>query len=312
MKTSLEDLDLNLLKLLRVVVETRNTSTAAEKLGISQTSVSRGLAKLRETFGDQLFIRKAHGVEPSELAERLAEAAENMLTPFSNVLDSYQRFNPLEYDGKVVIALELSLLETFGRDIYRALSNALPNAYIEMVYWQTGSLQDILERKIDYMVHFSAYPLPQDLYAHHLSSLKVSLVARKNHPVLSQTSDLEAIAHLPLVKLVSEAVNHKHDPFDELYLEKGYTPKIILRTHSIPIAISKLESSDAIKISSSYLMKLSDKLACYPLPQIPAHLREFSISGSYLQSKRGYPLNQFLHQTMQSFFDSVVQPEMNE
>ncbi|MEF1341186.1 LysR family transcriptional regulator, partial [Vibrio rotiferianus] len=103
MDKNLEGLDLNLLRLLKVVVETRNTSVAAEKLGISQTSVSRGMAKLRETFGDQLFIRKAHGVEPSELAEKLAEAAEHMLTPFTQVLEAYQEFNPEEYEGSVVI-----------------------------------------------------------------------------------------------------------------------------------------------------------------------------------------------------------------
>lgn len=312
MKINLEDLDLNLLKLLRVVVETRNTSIAAEKLGISQTSVSRGLAKLRETFGDQLFIRKAHGVEPSELAEKLAEAAENMLTPFANVLDSYQSFNPLEYSGKVVIALELSLLETFGQGIYRALSKALPNASLELIYWQEGSLQNILDRKIDYMVHYSLYSLPQELYAHHLSNINVCFVARKNHPILSQSSDWESIHHLPLIKLIADAVNYKHDPFDELYLEKGYTPNIALTTHSIPIIVDKLENSDAIKISSSFLTTHSDNLACYPLPKMPPHLTTFSVSGSYLQSKRGYPLNQHLHQTMQSFFDNVVQPDMTE
>ncbi|GAM74437.1 transcriptional regulator [Vibrio ishigakensis] len=99
MQKNLDSLDLNLLRLLKVVVETHNTSVTAEVLGISQTSVSRGMAKLRDTFGDQLFIRKAHGVEPSELAEKLAEAAENMLTPFTQVLDAYQDFDPQEYTG---------------------------------------------------------------------------------------------------------------------------------------------------------------------------------------------------------------------
>ena len=65
-----KELDLNLMKVLKAVVEEGNTHAAADALGISQTSVSRALAKLRETFGDQLFIRKAHGVEPSELAEK--------------------------------------------------------------------------------------------------------------------------------------------------------------------------------------------------------------------------------------------------
>lgn len=308
MASQLENLDLNLLRLLKVVVETRSTSVAAEKLGVSQTSVSRGVAKLRETFGDQLFIRKAHGVEPSELAEKLAEAADNMFTPFVQVLDSYQEFNPLEFDGKIVIAFEVSLLEIFGNGLYKAISTALPKAKLRLVYWQEGSLQDMLERNIDYMIHFALYPLPQDIYIHHLSNIKVSLVARKNHPVLSHSSKLEAIHHLPIVKLVSNAVNTKHDPFDEMYLSRGYEPNLVLVTHSIPIAVDKLIHSDAIKYSSSYLLTHSDELDCYPLPNMPREYQDVSVAGGYLQSKRGYPLNQFLHQTVQTFFNKIVQP----
>ncbi|MCJ2376130.1 LysR family transcriptional regulator [Vibrio sp. ZSDZ34] len=308
MQSKLEELDLNLLKLLRVVVETRNTSQAAEILGISQTSVSRGMAKLRETFGDQLFIRKAHGVEPSELAEKLAEAADNMLKPFSQVLEAYQTFDPQEFEGSVSIAVELSLLEVFGPGLYRALNNALPKAKIKLVYWREESLHHLFDRQLDYMIHYSILPLPQDIYVHHLSEIAVSLVARKDHPVLSQSSDWEDIHHLPLIKLVAEAMKSKHDPFDELYISRGYEPNICLVTHSIPIVVEKLVNSDAIKFNSSYLLSHSDQLECYPLPKLPRELRKFSVSGCYLQSKRGYPINQFLHQTLQSFFNSIVQP----
>lgn len=305
---ALENLDLNLLRLLKVVVETRNTSTAAEKLGISQTSVSRGMAKLRETFGDQLFIRKAHGVEPSELAEKLAEVADNMLTPFVEVLDSYQDFDPEEYRGDISIAFEVSLLEIFGRGLYEHLVNALPNAKLHLIYWQEGSLQAMLERQLDYLIHFTLYPLPQDIYTHHLSDIEVHLVARKDHPVLSQSSDWEAIHHLPQVKLVSNAINAKHDPFDEVYFSKGYKPNICLETHSIPIAVHKLVNSDAIKFSSSYLLTHSEGISCYKLPTLPTHLQKVSVMGGYLQAKRGYPLNQYLHQTVQNFFNCINQP----
>ncbi len=266
------------------------------------------MAKLRETFGDQLFIRKAHGVEPSELAEKLAEAAENMLKPFSEVLEAYQTFDPLEYEGSVSIAVELSLLEIFGPGLYRALNQALPKAQIKLVYWKEDSLHHMFNRQLDYMIHFTLLPLPQDIYVHHLSEIAVSLVARKNHPVLSQSTAWEDIHHLPLVKLVTEAMKSKHDLFDELYVNKGYAPNVCLVTHSVPIVIEKLLNSDAIKFSSSYLLSHSDQLECYPLPKIPRELRKFSVSGCYLQSKRGYPMNQFLHQTLQSFFNSIVQP----
>ncbi|WP_238322107.1 LysR family transcriptional regulator [Vibrio mexicanus] len=120
----LRDLDLNLLKLLQAVVETRNTHAAAAQLGVSQTSVSRGLAKLRETFGDQLFIRKAHGVEPSELAEKLAEASSEMLLPLAKVVDSYRSFEPENFEGEITIAMNIFFLELNGPGIFDALREA--------------------------------------------------------------------------------------------------------------------------------------------------------------------------------------------
>ncbi len=309
MDKNFDELDLNLLRLLKVVVETRNTSVAAEKLGISQTSVSRGMAKLRETFGDQLFIRKAHGVEPSELAEKLAEVAENMLTPFSQVLEAYQDFDPKAYSGTVVVACELTLLDVFGRGLYQSLANALPKASFKLVYWQQNSLQSLIDREIDYILHYSMFPLPQDVYTHHLSDIMVNLVARKDHPVLSNTSDWEAIKHIPLVKYATDSSIAKHDIYDELFLAKGVEPDITLVSHSIPVIIDKLISSDAMSFSSSYILRHDEQLACYDLPVIPEHLRRISVSGGYLQSKRGYPLNQCLHQAVQDFFNSIVQPD---
>ncbi|KOO15422.1 transcriptional regulator [Vibrio xuii] len=308
MEKSLDSLDLNLLRLLKVVVETRNTSVAAEKLGISQTSVSRGMAKLRETFGDQLFIRKAHGVEPSELAEKLAEAAENMLIPFSQVLESYQEFDPKEYAGEIVIACELTLLDVFGRGVYQSLARVLPKARFKLVYWQHRSLQQMLDKRVDYMIHYTMFPLPQDIYTHHLSNIEINLVARKDHPVLSQGSDWDEVKHLPWVKYATDSSVGKYDIYDELIINEGVEPNITLVSHSVPVMVDKLVSSDAVAFSSSYLLKHNEELACYPLPKMPERLKNISVSGGYLQSRRGYPLNQCVHQAVQDFFNTIVQP----
>ncbi|WP_434567799.1 LysR family transcriptional regulator [Vibrio chagasii] len=311
MGKNLDNLDLNLLRLLKVVVETQNTSVTAKRLGISQTSVSRGLAKLRETFGDQLFIRKAHGVEPSELAEKLAEASDNMLKPFTQVLEAYQEFDPEEYSGEIVIACDVTLLDVFGKGLYQSLNQALPNACFKLINWQQHSLQNMLDRRIDYMLHYTLLPLPQDIYTHHLSNIEVNLVARKNHPVLSQTSDWDDIKDLQIVKYASSSVEpgEKYDLYDDLFIARGVKPKICLKSQSIPIIVDKLVNSDAISFNSSYILVHNEQLACYPPPTMPDHLRTISVSGGYLQLKRGYPLNQHLHQAVQSFFNSIVQPD---
>ncbi|ABZ77412.1 transcriptional regulator, LysR family [Shewanella halifaxensis HAW-EB4] len=309
MKNNLDELDLNLLKLLKVVVETGKTQVAAEQLGISQTSVSRGLAKLRETFGDQLFIRKAHGVEPSELAEKLADAADEMLNPVKKVMQSYHSFDPMKFDSELTIAMNIYFLELFGDGIFTALKQALPNAKFKLVYWQEETLSEMLNGHVDYMIHFSAFPLPQEIYQHKLQGINLCLVARKNHPVLTKSCEWEDIHHLPLARLIVDGINTKRSPIEEIYLAKGYQATTSLLTHSARVLLNQLKHSDDILFGSSYMTALDDEVATYPLPLLPKELRNIQVNGGYLQTKRGFPLNQLLHQTMQTFFDGVTQPK---
>jgi DNA-binding transcriptional LysR family regulator len=309
MERQLADLDLNLMKLLKAVVETKNTHQAAEILGISQTSVSRGLAKLRETFGDQLFLRKAHGVEPSELAEKLAQAADEMLTPITKVMESYNNFDPLLFTGKVSISVNTYLLEIFGERLIKVLSSALPKASFELDYWQANSLVDMLNGEIDYSIQISNFSFPQDVYSHNIKSINSSLVARKNHPILSQSSDWESLKELPLIQLYLTGVNYNKSELHDLYKAKGYEANVILKTHSLKAALSTLRSTDAVCYASSYISDLDDQLTTYPLPIVPDAAMKLNITGGYLQTRRGYPLNQFLHQTLQKFFDDIKQPQ---
>ncbi|MGF1696198.1 LysR family transcriptional regulator [Vibrio lamellibrachiae] len=308
MKNKIDTLDLNLMKLLKAVVETQNTHLAAERLGISQTSVSRGLAKLREVFGDQLFIRKAHGVEPSELAEKLAQAADEMMTPIIKVVESYQDFDPLVFNGSITIAVNTFLQEIFGSGLINVLKSSLPNAKFKIIYWQSHSLGEMLSGEIDYMIQLAGYPIPQEVYTHTLCQVQNSIVARVDHPILSKTSAWDEIHHLPIARLFLDGINSKRSVIEELYLQKGYVADVELTSHSLATVLEYIATSDSLLYSSSYISNMSDKLTCYPLPPLSQEYRQLDICGGYLQTRRGYPLNQFLHQVFQSHFDTVIQP----
>lgn len=310
MKDKILDLDLNLLKLLKAVVDTGNTHAAADQLGISQTSVSRGLAKLRETFGEQLFIRKAHGVEPSELAEKLAEASTQMLTPIFKVVESYQDFNPTLFNGEIKIAMNIFFLELHGDGILTALREAFPNASFKLDYWQEHSLADVLNGDIDYLIHFEGYPLPQEIYCHTLEDVELCLVAKKDHPILRSSSDWSAIHQLPIARVIIDGINSKHSPVEQVYLSKGYTPQVSLVTHSVRVLINTLLNTDAIMFGSSYVCRLDERLSSYSLPELPKSMRHIRVIGGYPQAKRGYPLNQHLHQIISSYFEGITQPNI--
>ena len=67
-KTNISRLDLNLLVVFDALIRTGSVTAVSEALDMSQPNVSRSLRKLREFFNDELFIRAARGMQPTERA----------------------------------------------------------------------------------------------------------------------------------------------------------------------------------------------------------------------------------------------------
>lgn len=97
MKPNIRSVDLNLLVAFDALYEDRNVTRAAERLSLTQPTVSGMLKRLRDLFGDDLFVRTSHGIVPTPRADDLAkrardiiEAAEMLLvdTPFDPARDT--------------------------------------------------------------------------------------------------------------------------------------------------------------------------------------------------------------------------------
>ena len=65
---SFRTLDLNLLRVFDEIMAERNLTRAARNLAMSQPAVSNALRRLRDSLGDDLFVRSGHGVEPTAAA----------------------------------------------------------------------------------------------------------------------------------------------------------------------------------------------------------------------------------------------------
>jgi len=77
--TDLRLFDLNLLVAFDALIAERNVTRAAQRIGIGQPAMSHALSRLRELFGDPLFVRTAGKMRPSTRALELA-------TPIARVL----------------------------------------------------------------------------------------------------------------------------------------------------------------------------------------------------------------------------------
>ena len=69
---NINTLDLNLLLVLDALQRTHSVTRAGEQLCTSQSGVSNALRRLRDAFGDELFVRTESGMMPTPLAESMA------------------------------------------------------------------------------------------------------------------------------------------------------------------------------------------------------------------------------------------------
>jgi len=87
--------DLNLLIGLNMLLEERNVTRAADRLGLTQSAASRMLGRLRATFEDPLFIRTSHGLTPTKRALDMAGPLREYLSGLEKLLIEGSEFDPM-------------------------------------------------------------------------------------------------------------------------------------------------------------------------------------------------------------------------
>ena len=150
----LRNLDLNLLLSLDALLRERNVTRAARVLGLSQPSVSSGLARLRRHFDDELLHRTGNRYQLTPLAEQLAPRVEVALSSLRRVFDSSPDFDPATADREFTIVVSDYAAAVFGDQLATALARESPGARLRLQEQSAYSVDHALEllRTVDGMV----------------------------------------------------------------------------------------------------------------------------------------------------------------
>ncbi len=88
---SLDQIDFRLLRLFEAIHSAGSITGAAEVLALAQPTVSVGLGRLREHFGDPLFVRTPDGMLPTPLADML-------IAPIRDALEALRQISGWRID----------------------------------------------------------------------------------------------------------------------------------------------------------------------------------------------------------------------
>jgi DNA-binding transcriptional LysR family regulator len=188
----MSELDLNLIPYLVALDETRNVSRAGDLLGVSQPRVSAALGRLREHFGDPLFVRTSRGMEPTPRALALVPAARDALAQIRRGLVAPHDFDPATDTSTFSIALSDVGEIVFLPRLLQELARRAPRANLRSVSLPHAEIERGLEAgSVDLAVGY--FPdlggsnfFQQRLFTHHFICLM-----RRGHPLAGKPLTLE-------------------------------------------------------------------------------------------------------------------------
>lgn len=142
--------DLNLLKTFEALHDESSASRAAVRLGVTQSAISAGLRRLREVYGDPLFVRTGRGLAPTLRANQLKPVISEALERCRQSLAMVTPDHP-DYQGRsVVVGLSDDFEMAYGRRLMQEIAQRLPK--LRVIFRQTHSqivAGALLDRTLD-------------------------------------------------------------------------------------------------------------------------------------------------------------------
>jgi len=125
---SLHNVDLNLLIPLKALLEERSVSKAADRLRLSQPSLSTYLARLRRMFDDELLERQGNAYELTPLAVSLLERSRSAAVGLEQLFLTRSNFDPKTTDREFRIISSDYAMAALGGSLASVLSDEAPHA----------------------------------------------------------------------------------------------------------------------------------------------------------------------------------------
>ena len=259
--------DLNLVRVFLAIWDTRNLTSAGERLSLTQPAVSHALRRLRETFDDPLFVRGMGGMAPTELATRLQQPLREAVRIIQQAVQDSERFEPATAERVFRIAMsdvsELFFLPT----LMGWLAEAAPEVHLRVVPLDPRTVgQSMRAGEVDLTIGFVP-EFEDEVTSHRLFTDTFVCLVRAGHPVArARHTDID-LNSLEFAYASTTATGHQL--IERWLAETGIRRRIALRLGHFTAAPSVVRSTNLAVIfprSVSQLMNGDGAFALLPLP----------------------------------------------
>ncbi|GDY26716.1 LysR family transcriptional regulator [Agarivorans sp. Toyoura001] len=252
-------INLNLLSALYYLLQEQSVTRAAEKMHLSQSAMSKHLAKLREVFGDPLLVRVQGQLQATPKGLALKAQVAPLLDSVENLLHQ-QVFEPSLCQRTFTIATSDYVSEHLLPKVLGLIYEQAPQLNIELCNWDHTTNRLLHSGEVDLGMTLP----PKDsteLHATTLGTDRLVCLMHQQHPYLAlNTPSVADYCRYPHAIITTGADKNSH--IDRYLQQQGFQRQIQFRASSYPATVQILSET-------RFILTLPAKIAQQLVKQRP-------------------------------------------
>lgn len=236
--------DLNLLFILDVLLAEGSVARAAKRLRLSQSAMSRALARLRETTGDPLLVRAGRGLVPTPRAIELRERVGGLVQDAEALLRPAEMLDP----GKLVRTFTLrtrdGFVENFGPGLIARVAAQAPGVRLRLVHKPDRDSASLRDGSVDLETGVVGTTIGPEVRSQALFRDRFVGVVRSGHPL--SEGEITAARYAAGGHILVSRRGLEKGAIDEALAASGLERRIVTIVDGFATALVLARSSDLI------------------------------------------------------------------
>lgn len=306
----LAKLDLNLLVALDALLTEHSVTRAAGRIGISQSAMSHTLARLRETFSDELLTRSPDGMRPTPRALALIEPVQAVLSQIQTITAPPAAFDPASADITFSLGIPDSTEVLLMPHLVGHLQAVAPGVKLLLHTIDRHRILDDLDSgRID--LGIGIFEQGQTYHKRRILN-KETYLCVFNASLVGVTPPISLDDYVRLPHVLTSLVESAHGVVDDALAKIGRTRVIALTSPRFTVMPFVVRQAPVIATMHSRLARFFGEAMGLAVSPAPIALPDVSISMIWHASNDGVPAQRWLRQTIVELrhLDHVQSPQL--
>jgi len=257
--------DLNLLYSLDALLEEGSVARAGRRLRLSQSAMSRSLARLRRVTGDPLLVRAGRGLVASPRALALRDIVSELVQGAEAALQPASKLDPARLVRTFTLRTTEGFVENFGPSLLRRVAGEAPGVRLHFLHKLDKSSGPLRDGSVDLETGVVDRTIGPEVRAQALFQDRYVGVVRTGHPFCKgkiTPARFAAAAHVQVSRWEDDK-----GPIDGALAAIGLTRDVAAIVGGFSAALALARSSDLVAtVFDHHTGNMFDGMHSFALP----------------------------------------------